>query len=205
MELTFYKGESENIPSGSILFNTSTQKIYLKDGDNLVCYSTQRIPKKVLPDYIGYGTDYGGGQTVELNSDFFYIIGRCESLTLTLPEGATTDCQEYCCQFFCPSSTFSLTLPTGCVYQEGIAPEFKENTCYQLVIVNNCVTWGKFSGQSTEPANPNQLGTVSDSSSSHILQLNDNHGLSSGTYTLKYVDEDNNPLDSFRDISTFTI
>jgi len=62
MELTFYKGESENIPSGSILFNSSNQKIYLKDGDKLVCYSANKIPKKVLPEYIGHGTDCGGGK-----------------------------------------------------------------------------------------------------------------------------------------------
>lgn len=203
MELTFYKGTSENIPSGSILFNSSNQKIYLKDGDKLICYSANKIPKKVLPEYIGCGTNYGPAQTVKLNSDFFYIIGRAESLTLNLPEGASTDCQEYCCQFYCPSSAFTLTLPTGCVYQEGIAPEFTENTCYQLVVLNNCVTWGKFSGLPDVNVDPNSLGTVS--GDSHIIQLNDNHGLSSGTYTLKYIDENNSPLESFRNISTFTI
>ncbi len=206
MELKFFKKNSfPESDSGNILFNSDTHKIYLKEDSGWICYSSDPIPTIVLQDYIGYGTDFGEAQTVTLDSSKFFIIGRCSSLTLTLPANSSLDCLEYRCQFYVPNSSFTLTLPTGCAYQEGIAPEFNENECYQLVIVNNCVTWGKFSGTSTEEIDSLNLGSVSNSGTSHLIQLNDNHGLSSGTYTLKYIDSSNNPLDSFRDISTFTI
>lgn len=147
MTLRFYKSNTipENMSSGDIFFDSSVKKIYIKDGDNLICYTNTAVPEIILPNYIGIGTTYGATQTIELNKNIFYIIGRCQNLTLTLPPGADTDCIEYSCQFYVPNSSFTLTIPSGCLYQNGIAPTFEANTCYQLVIVNNCISYAKFS------------------------------------------------------------
>lgn len=144
--LKFYKSSSipENMQSGDIFFDSSVKKIYIKDGEQLVCYTNSVVPETILPNYIGIGTTYGSSQTIELNKNKFYIIGRCQSLILTLPSGADTDCMEYSCQFYVPNSSFTLTIPTGCLYQNGTAPTFEANTCYQLVIVNNCISYAKF-------------------------------------------------------------
>ena len=94
---------------------------------------------------IGYGTGYVASRaTIELAADKFHIVGRCSGLTLTLPDGADMDGQEYCCQFYVGLSSFTLTLPASVYWQNGEAPEFASNTCCQLVIVNNCATIGVF-------------------------------------------------------------
>lgn len=94
---------------------------------------------------IGYGTSYVASQpSIELAADKFHIVGRCTSLTLTLPDGADIDGQEYCCQFYIGLSSFTLTLPASVHWQNGEAPTFESNTCCQLVIVNNCATIGMF-------------------------------------------------------------
>ena len=94
---------------------------------------------------IGYGTGGVASQpSIELAADKFHIVGRCTGLTLTLPDGADMDGQEYCCQFYVGPSSFTLTLPASVYWQNGEAPEFARNTCCQLVIVNNCATIGVF-------------------------------------------------------------
>ena len=94
---------------------------------------------------IGYGTSCVASQpSIELAADKFHIVGRCTSLTLTLPDGADIDGQEYCCQFYIGPSSFTLTLPASVHWQNGEAPTFESNTCCQLVIVNNCATIGVF-------------------------------------------------------------
>lgn len=145
MNLSFYKKDTfPDLPTGSILFNSENQKVYLKDHSGWVCYSTELIPEKILATYIGYGTTYGASQTVQLSKDKFYIIGRAESLTITLPDGADTDCQEYNCQFYIPNTEFKLTLPDNVKYQNGVAPTFDGNSCIQLIICNGCATYGIF-------------------------------------------------------------
>ena len=94
---------------------------------------------------IGYGTSCVASQpSIELAADKFHIVGRCSRLTLTLPDGADMDGQEYCCQFYIGPSSFTLTLPASVHWQNGEAPTFESNTCCQLVIVNNCATIGVF-------------------------------------------------------------
>lgn len=145
MNLKFYKqGTFNEIPEGSLLFNTDTQKIYLKEGDKYVCYSTELIPVKVLESYIGFGTTAGAAQTVTLDNSKFYIIGRCSSLTINLPTGSDTNCQEYSCQFYVPNDSFTLKLPDSVRFQNGLAPVFEENSCVQLVICNNGASYGIF-------------------------------------------------------------
>lgn len=145
MNLKFYKqGTFPEVPEGSLLFNTDTQKIYLREGGKYVCYSTELIPVKVLEDYIGYGTTAGAAQTVTLDSSKFYIIGRCSALTINLPDGADTNCQEYSFQFYVPNNSFTLKLPSGVHFQNGVAPVFEENSCVQMVICNNCASYGIF-------------------------------------------------------------
>ena len=50
------------------------------------------------------------------------------------------DGQEYCCQFYVPNKDYTLTVPADVRWQNGGVPTFEGNTCYQLVIVNNCAT-----------------------------------------------------------------
>lgn len=97
---------------------------------------------------IGYGTSFVVSNTpIELAADKFHIVGRCASLTLTLPDGADMDGQEYCCQFYVGGS-FTLTIPADVRWQNGEVPTFDGNTCCQLVIVNNCATIGVFKASS---------------------------------------------------------
>lgn len=97
---------------------------------------------------IGYGTSFVASNTpIELAADKFHIVGRCSSLTLTLPDGADMDGQEYCCQFYVGGS-FTLTIPADVCWQNGEVPTFEGNTCCQLVIVNNCATIGVFKASS---------------------------------------------------------
>lgn len=104
---------------------------------------------KTLPDKIGYGTSYEAGTpSIELAANKFNIVGRCSGLTLTLPAGADMDGQEYCCQFYVPNQDYTLTVPADVRWQNGEVPTFEGNTCYQLVIVNNCATIGVFKASS---------------------------------------------------------
>lgn len=100
---------------------------------------------KTYEDKIGYDTDYYDARAnITLAADEFHIVGRCYGLTITLPEGADTDGQEYCCQFYIGTSAFTLALPSTVYIQNGEWPEFESNTCCQLVIVNNCAVVGMF-------------------------------------------------------------
>ncbi len=100
---------------------------------------------KTYEDKIGYDTDYYYARAnITLAADEFHIVGRCYGLTITLPEGADTDGQEYCCQFYIGTSAFTLALPSTVYIQNGEWPEFESNTCCQLVIVNNCAVVGMF-------------------------------------------------------------
>ena len=104
---------------------------------------------KTLPNTIGYGTSYAEmTPTIELAADKFHIVGRCVGLTLTLPSGADMDGQEYCCQFYVPNQSYTLTVPADVRWQNGEVPTFEGNTCCQLVIVNNCATIGVFKASS---------------------------------------------------------
>ena len=100
---------------------------------------------KTIPSMIGYGTSHEADTpSIELAADKFNIVGRCSGLTLTLPAGADMDGQEYCCQFYVPNQDYTLTVPADVRWQNGEVPTFEGNTCYQLVIVNNCATIGVF-------------------------------------------------------------
>lgn len=147
MQVHFYKQTTlpETVENGSIVFNATENKIYLGDNDTWVCYTpyVHKTVEKILPTKFGYGTDAGTSKSVTLDASKFFIVGRCASLTLTLPEGSDYDCKEYCIQFFVPSG-FSLNLPSSVKWLNGTAPTFEENTCCQLVICNNCATYGIF-------------------------------------------------------------
>lgn len=104
---------------------------------------------KTIPSAIGYGTSYvADTPSIELAANKFHIVGRCVGLTLTLPAGADMDGQEYCCQFYVPNQDYTLTVPADVRWQNGEVPTFEGNTCYQLVIVNNCATIGVFKASS---------------------------------------------------------
>ena len=104
---------------------------------------------KTIPSMIGYGTSHETDTpSIELAADEFHIVGRCSSLTLTLPAGADMDGQEYCCQFYVPNKNYTLTVPADVRWQNGEVPTFEGNTCCQLVIVNNCATIGVFKASS---------------------------------------------------------
>lgn len=104
---------------------------------------------KTIQSTIGYGTSYvADTPSIELAADKFNIVGRCSRLTLTLPAGADMDGQEYCCQFYVPNQDYTLTVPADVRWQNGEVPTFEGNTCYQLVIVNNCATIGVFKASS---------------------------------------------------------
>ena len=104
---------------------------------------------KTFPNSIGYGTSYvADTPSIELAANKFNIVGRCVGLTLTLPSGADMDGQEYCCQFYVPNQSYTLTVPADVRWQNGEVPTFEGNTCCQLVIVNNCATIGVFKASS---------------------------------------------------------
>ena len=104
---------------------------------------------KTLPDNIGYGNSYTlAVKSIELAADKFHVVGRCKGLTLTLPEGADMDGQEYCCQFYVPNQDYTLIVPADVRWQNGEVPTFERKTCCQLVIVNNCATIGVFKASS---------------------------------------------------------
>ena len=122
---------------------------FLTEHQSLDGYVRKREVVKTLPNTIGSGTlSAGRTQTIELAADKFNIVGRCSGLTLTLPAGADMDGQEYCCQFYVPNQDYTLTVPAYVRWQNGEVPTFEGNTCYQLVIVNNCATIGVFKASS---------------------------------------------------------
>lgn len=106
-------------------------------------YYKIRSVEKVLPDYLGYGTSGSTtAQSITLDANKFYVVGRTTGLTINLPSDSDYDGLEYCCQFFVPSASYTLTVPSAVVWQDGTAPTFEANSCCQLVIVNNCATIG---------------------------------------------------------------
>ena len=122
---------------------------FLTEHQSLDGYARKREVVKTIPSTIGYGTSYvADTPSIELASDKFHIVGRCSRLTLTLPDGADMDGQEYCCQFYVPNQDYTLTVPADVRWQNGEVPTFEGNTCCQLVIVNNCATIGVFKASS---------------------------------------------------------
>ena len=118
---------------------------FITEHQSLDGYVRKREVVKTFPNSIGYGTSYvADTPSIELAADKFHIVGRCVGLTLTLPSGADMDGQEYCCQFYVPNQSYTLTVPADVRWQNGEVPTFEGNTCCQLVIVNNCATIGVF-------------------------------------------------------------
>ena len=122
---------------------------FLTEHQSLDGYVRKREVVKTNESTIGYGTSFVASNTpIELAADKFHVVGRCKGLTLTLPEGADMDGQEYCCQFYVPNQDYTLTVPADVRWQNGEVPTFEGNTCCQLVIVNNCATIGVFKASS---------------------------------------------------------
>ena len=145
-DLTGYAKASDVPTKTSQLTNDSG---FLTEHQSLDGYARKREVVKKYPDKIGYGTSYTADTpSIELAADKFNIVGRCGGLTLTLPEGADMDGQEYCCQFYVPNQDYTLTIPADVRWQNGEVPTFEGNTCCQLVIVNNCATIGVFKASS---------------------------------------------------------
>lgn len=145
-DLTGYAKASDVPKKTSQLTNDSG---FLTEHQSLDGYVRKREVVKKYPDTIGYGTSYTAFiPSIELSANKFNIVGRCSGLTLTLPEGADMDGQEYCCQFYVANQHYTLTVPADVRWQNGEVPTFEGNTCYQLVIVNNCATIGVFKASS---------------------------------------------------------
>ena len=141
-DLTGYAKSSDIPTKTSQLTNDSG---FLTEHQSLDGYARKREVVKTIPSTIGYGTSHvAKTPSIELAADEFHIVGRCSSLTLTLPAGADMDGQEYCCQFYVPNQDYTLTVPADVRWQNGEVPTFEGNTCCQLVIVNNCATIGVF-------------------------------------------------------------
>ena len=144
-ELSGYAKSSDVPTKTSQLTNDSG---FITENQGLDGYVKKRGVVKTNESTIGYGTSFVASNTpIELAADKFHIVGRCSSLTLTLPDGADMDGQEYCCQFYVGDS-FTLTIPADVRWQNGEVPTFEGNTCCQLVIVNNCATIGVFKASS---------------------------------------------------------
>lgn len=145
-DLTGYAKASDVPKKTSQLTNDSG---FLTEHQSLDGYVRKREVVKKYPDMIGYGTSYTADiPSIELSANKFNIVGRCSRLTLTLPDGADMDGQEYCCQFYVPNQDYTLTVPADVRWQNGEVPTFEGNTCCQLVIVNNCATIGVFKASS---------------------------------------------------------
>ena len=141
-DLSGYAKSSDIPTKTSQLTNDSG---FLTEHQSLDGYVRKRLVVKTFPNSIGYGTSYeADALSIELAADKFHVVGRCTGLTLTLPEGADMDGQEYCCQFYVPNQDYTLTVPADVRWQNGEVPTFEGNTCCQLVIVNNCATIGVF-------------------------------------------------------------
>lgn len=145
-DLTGYAKASDVPKKTSQLTNDSG---FLTEHQSLDGYARKREVVKTIPSTIGYGTSYvADTPSIELAANKFHIVGRCVGLTLTLPEGADMDGQEYCCQFYVPNQDYTLTVPADVRWQNDEVPTFEGNTCCQLVIVNNCATIGVFKASS---------------------------------------------------------
>lgn len=145
-DLTGYAKASDVPKKTSQLTNDSG---FLTEHQSLDGYARKREVVKTIPRTIGYGTSYvADTPSIELAANKFHIVGRCVGLTLTLPAGADMDGQEYCCQFYVANQHYTLTVPADVRWQNGEVPTFEGNTCYQLVIVNNCATIGVFKASS---------------------------------------------------------
>lgn len=145
-DLTGYAKASDVPKKTSQLTNDSG---FLTEHQSLDGYARKREVVKTIPSTIGYGTSYvADTPSIELAANKFHIVGRCVGLTLTLPAGADMDGQEYCCQFYVANPDYTLTVPADVRWQNGEVPTFEGNTCYQLVIVNNCATIGVFKASS---------------------------------------------------------
>ena len=145
-DLTGYAKASDVPKKTSQLTNDSG---FLTEHQSLDGYVRKREVVKTIPSTIGYGTSYAAmTPTIELAADKFHVVGRCVGLTLTLPAGADTDGQEYCCQFYVPNQDYTLSVPADVRWQNGAVPTFEGNTCCQLIIVNNCATIGVFKASS---------------------------------------------------------
>lgn len=141
-DLSDYAKSSDIPTKTSQLTNDSG---FITENQGLDGYVKKRGVVKTNESTIGYGTSFVASNTpIELAADKFHIVGRCSSLTLTLPDGADMDGQEYCCQFYVPNQDYTLTVPADVRWQNGAVPTFEGNTCCQLVIVNNCATIGVF-------------------------------------------------------------
>ena len=145
-DLSGYAKSSDIPTKTSQLTNDSG---FLTEHQSLDGYVRKREVVKKYPDMIGYGTSNTADiPSIELSANKFNIVGRCSGLTLTLPAGADMDGQEYCCQFYVPNQSYTLTVPADVRWQNGEVPTFEGNTCCQLVIVNNCATIGVFKASS---------------------------------------------------------
>ena len=145
-DLSGYAKSSDIPTKTSQLTNDSG---FITEHQSLDGYVRKREVVKKYPDMIGYGTsNTADTPSIELAADKFHIVGRCVGLTLTLPSGADMDGQEYCCQFYVPNQSYTLTVPADVRWQNGEVPTFEGNTCCQLVIVNNCATIGVFKASS---------------------------------------------------------
>ena len=145
-DLSGYAKSSDIPTKTSQLTNDSG---FITEHQSLDGYVRKREVVKTFPNSIGYGTSYvADTPSIELAADKFHIVGRCVGLTLTLPSGADMDGQEYCCQFYVPNQSYTLTVPADVRWQNGEVPTFEGNTCCQLVIVNNCATIGVFKASS---------------------------------------------------------
>lgn len=145
-DLSGYAKSSDVPTKTSQLTNDSG---FLTEHQSLDGYVRKREVVKTIPSAIGYGTsNVADTPSIELAANKFHIVGRCVRLTLTLPEGADMDGQEYRCQFYVPNRDYTLTVPADVRWQNGEVPTFEGNTCCQLVIVNNCATISVFKASS---------------------------------------------------------
>lgn len=118
--------------------------------EKLAGINTDRTVEIINSNTANYTAGYAvTTKSIELSANKFYIVGRMQGLTITLPEGADSDGKEYCCQFYVGHRQFTLTMPSTIVWQNGKTPVFEPQTCYQLVIVNNCATIGAFKPTTT--------------------------------------------------------
>ena len=131
--------------------HTHDERYYTEDeiDTKLASINTGKTVEIVNSATTGYGASYSvTTKSITLAADKYYIVGRISGLTIILPDGADSDGEEYCCQFYIPNSSYTLTLPSTVYWQNGTAPSFEKNTCCQLVIVNNCATIGTFKASS---------------------------------------------------------
>lgn len=138
--LTVYGGSMNLLPDTILSDYAKTSALPTKtsqltnDSGFITADDVPTQKKTVVKTYegmISYGTGYYDARPeIELAADKFHIVGRCYGLTLTLPEGADTDGQEYCCQFYVGATSFTLALPSSVNWLNGEPPKFESKTCY---------------------------------------------------------------------------